>query len=330
MKWWYSEVNIKNRSVTYGYKFENSRIVVDEAEAEIVNQVFKEYINGLSLLKISNLLIQKGIEYLPDQVKWSKNKIRRIIENENYLGNNMYPQIVDTDIFNQANNIKDDRDTTKNTDRSNYIYKLKMPVLCSECNNQMKRRRQADKEITEKWICSECKHSVSIFDTELISKITDMLNYLILNTSLIQSDSVSDKSTATIKTENEINRMLEIAEVDKNILKQKIFDLAALKYADLDSLSYITEQIKTEFENSAQLKDISLSLLMKTVKAIQLNTDAEICLVLKNNQTIRKEKDYGTENSQIHSTDNNSTIKYKESIPTRESSSILSSVYKAG
>ena len=323
-------MNIKNRNIIYGYKFENGRIVIDDAEAEIVNQVFKEYVNGLSLLKISNLLIQKGIEYLPNQVKWSKNKIRRIIENKKYLGDDMYPRIVNTDIFNQANNIKDDRDTTKNTDHSNYIYKLKIPVLCSECDGQMKRRRQADKEITEKWTCSECGHSVSILDIELIRKITNTLNYLILNPSLIKSDSLSDKSIKTIKLENEINRMLEIADVDKNILQQKIFELAGLKYADLDSLSYITEQIKSEFESSDYLKDISLPLLMKTVKAIYLNANAEICLVLKNNQTIRKETVYGTENGQIHSADNNSAIQYKESIPARESSSILSSFYKAG
>lgn len=323
-------MNAKNRNILYGYKFENGNIVADKSESEIVNYVFTKYVNGLSLLKIANLLTQKGIEYLPNQVNWNKGKIKRIIEDKRYLGDDKYPKIIETDIFNQANSIKDDRDTTKNTDRSNYIYKLKIPVLCSECNEQMKRKRQADKEITEKWICSECGHSVSIFDIELISKITDSLNYLINNPALIKSDAVSNKSLETIRTENEINRMLEMADVDKNILQQKIFELAALKYADLDSGSYISEQIKSEFENAESLKQISLSLLMKTTRAIQLNTNAQISLILKNNQIVGKEESYGTENSQIHSTDNNSTIQYKESISARESSSLLPRIYKAG
>lgn len=323
-------MEIKNRSIIFGYRFENGRIVVDNTEAKIVNQVFTDYVNGLSLLKITNLLIQNGIEYLPNQVKWSKNKIRRIIENKKYLGDDTYPQIVDTDIFYQANSIKDDRDTTKNTDRSNYIYKLKIPVLCSECNEQMKRKRQANKEITEKWICSECGHSINIFDGDLISEINDMLNYLIHNPTLIKSDAVSNKSLETIRTENEINRMLEIADVDKNILQQKIFELATLKYADLDSGSYISKQIKSEFENAEELTEISLPLLMKTTQAIQLNTNAQISLVLKNNQIIGKEKGYGTENSQVHSTDNNNTIRYEESISSGKSGSILPSIYKAG
>lgn len=323
-------MDAKIRNIFYGYKFENGKIVIDNNEAEIVKYVFTEYVNGLSLLKISNLLIQNGIEYLPNQVKWSKNKIRRIIENENYLGNKKYPQIVSEDIFNQANRIKDKKDTAKNTNRSNYIYKLKLPVLCSECNCEMKRRRQASDKITEKWFCTECGHSVSIFDIDLISKITDTLNYLILNPTLIKSDSASDKSVDTIKTENEINRMFEIPDLNKDILKQKIFELASLKYADLDSIEYITKQIKTEFENSQLLTELSLPLLMKTTKAIQLNANAEIYLVLKNNQTIRKDNAYGTENSQIHSTDHNCTIKYTESIPAKEGSSLLPCIYKAG
>lgn len=233
-------------------------------------------------------------------------------------------------IFIQANSSKAERDTTKNIKRTSYIYKLNMPVICSECSGQMRRTHHPKLAITERWICTECGQSIGIFDEELISKITDNLNYLIHNPTLIKSNSELDKSVDTIRIENEINRMLEIADVDKNILQQKIFELAALKYTDLDSGSYISEQIKSEFENAESLKQISLSLLMKTTQAVQLNINAQISLVLKNNQIIGKENGYGTENSQIHSTDSNSTIQYKESISSRESSCLLPRIYKAG
>lgn len=323
-------MNAKNRNILYGYKFENGNIVADKSESEIVNYVFTKYVNGLSLLKIANLLTQKGIEYLPNQVNWNKGKIKRIIEDKRYLGDDKYPKIIETDIFIQASSSKTERDTTKNIKRTSYIYKLNMPVICSECGGQMRRTHHPKLTVTERWICTECGQSTGIFDKELISKITDNLNYLIHNPTLIKSNSESDKSVDTIRTENEINRMLEIADVDKNILQQKIFELAALKYADLDSGSYISEQIKSEFENAESLKQISLSLLMKTTRAIQLNTNAQISLILKNNQIVGKEESHGTENSQIHSTDYNSTIQYKESLSARESSSLLSRIYKAG
>lgn len=323
-------MNAKNRNILYGYKFENGRIVILDAEAKIVNQVFADYVNGLSLLKIANLLTQKGIEYLPNQVNWNKGKIKRIIEDKRYLGDDKYPQIIEVDLFNRANSTKAIRDTTKNTTRNKYIYKLNMPVICAECGGQMRRTHHPKLAITERWICNDCGQSIGIFDEELINKITDTLNYLIHNPLLIKSDSLSDKSKETVKTENEINRMLEISDVDKNILQQKIFELATLKYADLDSGSYISEQIKAEFENAELSDKIPLTLLMKTTQAIQLNTDSEISLILKNNQIIGKEENHGTENSQIHSTDNNGTIKYQESLSAREGGSLLPRIYKAG
>lgn len=323
-------MNAKNRNILYGYRFENGIIVADESESEIVKLVFAEYVKGLSLLKIANLLTEKGIEYLPNQVNWNKGKIKRIIEDKRYLGNDKYPKIIEMELFVQTNSSKVSRDTTKNVKRTSYVYKLNIPVICSECGGQMRRTHHPRLTVTERWICNECGQSVGIFDEELLCKVTDNLNYLIHNPLLIKSESATDKSLETIRTENEISRMLEIPNADKEILQQKIFDLAALKYADLDSGSYISEQIKAEFENAEPLAEISLPLLMKTTQAIQLNTDSEISLVLKNNQTIRKEKIYGTENSQIHSTDNNGTIKCKESISARESRSLLPRIYKAG
>ena len=87
-------MNAKNRNILYGYKFDNGKIAVDKHEAKIVNQVFTEYVKGLSLLKIANLLNQKGIEYLPNQVNWNKGKIKRIIEDKRYLGDDKYQRLL--------------------------------------------------------------------------------------------------------------------------------------------------------------------------------------------------------------------------------------------
>lgn len=194
----------------------------------------------------------------------------------------------------------------------------------------MKRIHDTQMKVKEKWVCEECNHSVKISDAEFIKKITNKFNYLIKNPNVIKSESQSNTSNETVKTENEINRMLEISNIDKTILKKKIFNLASLKYADLDSSIYISEQIKTEFENTEQLTEISLPLLMKTTQSIQLNTNSEISLILKNNQIIGKEQRHGTENSKIHSADNNGTIKCEEYLSARESGSVLPCIYKAG
>lgn len=323
-------MNIKNRNIPYGYKFEKGKITVDDFETTIVRKVFTDYISGLSLLKISNVLNDRKIEYLPAQIKWNKNKIKRMIEDERYLGTEKYPQIIEYELFNKANHVKSKRDTTKNIKRTSFIYNLNKPVVCSECNGQMKRTHHPQLKITEKWICMRCGCSVSILDEDLLNGIKEMLNFLILNPSIIKVDLETDMSSTTIKTENEINRMLETTDFDKKLILSKIFELASSKYEDLDSGSYISNKIRTEFDKAKPLTDISLSLLSKTVKEIRLDKDADISLLLKNNQIIGKEECYGSKSSQIHCTDNNCAIRSQKAISAGTGGSVLPSFNKAG
>lgn len=236
-------MNIKNRNIPYGYKFEKGKITVDDFEITIVRKVFNDYINGLSLLKISNILNDRKIEYLPDQVKWNKNKIKRMIEDKRYLGTEKYPQIIEYELFNKANNVKSKRDTTKNIKRTSYIYNLNKPVVCSECNGQMKRAHHPQLKITEKWICMRCGCSVSILDEDLLNGIKEKLNFLILNPSIVKVDLQTDTSSTTIKTENEINRMLEKTDFDKRLIMNKIFELASLKYEDNVAEQLLNEEV---------------------------------------------------------------------------------------
>lgn len=143
-----------------------------------------------------------------------------------------------------------------------------------------------------------CGCSVSMLDENLLNGIKEIL----LEPSIITSHSDTDKSIATIKTENEINRILESIDFDRKLIINKIFELASLKYEDLDSDSYISNKIRAEFDKEKLLTDISLPLLSKTVKEIRLNKDADISLLLKNNQNIGKEECYGSKSSQIHCT----------------------------
>ena len=55
---------MKNRRVKYGYAYQNGVITVNPTESTTVKRIFDLYINGLSLIKIVQLLIAENIEYL--------------------------------------------------------------------------------------------------------------------------------------------------------------------------------------------------------------------------------------------------------------------------
>lgn len=57
---------MKNRTVPYGYKYENGIIVLHPQESEIVKQICTAYLNGQSLLDIATTLNEQRVEYMPE------------------------------------------------------------------------------------------------------------------------------------------------------------------------------------------------------------------------------------------------------------------------
>lgn len=93
----------KNRVIPFGYCMKNGEITVDYTESKAVIEIFEEYLNGSSLMQIARLMESEKIRYTADSEHWNKNMVKRIIENEKYLGNDKYPQIISKTFFNQAN-----------------------------------------------------------------------------------------------------------------------------------------------------------------------------------------------------------------------------------
>lgn len=101
------------RSISFGYKLELGRLIILEEEAQIVKQVFNDYLGGKSLANIATELQERKIEYMTGCWDWNKNRVSRIIENRKYIGANGYPVIISEISFNQANLQKSSKSTTK-------------------------------------------------------------------------------------------------------------------------------------------------------------------------------------------------------------------------
>jgi hypothetical protein len=70
-----------------GYdKDENGNLVINPEQAEIVKRIFREYLEGASCQKIAKGLERDGISTVRGNTKWHDNSIRRILENEKYMG----------------------------------------------------------------------------------------------------------------------------------------------------------------------------------------------------------------------------------------------------
>ena len=81
--------------VPYGYAITDGVVTVDERAADQVRDFFEKYISGLSLAVAG---IQK-----------THSSMGLILKNVNYLGNDVYPAIIDKETFDKAEEVRSKR-----------------------------------------------------------------------------------------------------------------------------------------------------------------------------------------------------------------------------
>ena len=76
----------------YGYTIRDGRLEIQEKEAENIRKIFKNYLAGNALIKSADLA----------GVKKNSSSVKRILTNKKYLGNEIYPKIIDRESFEKA------------------------------------------------------------------------------------------------------------------------------------------------------------------------------------------------------------------------------------
>ena len=77
---------MKNRYIPYGYTIRNGKLVIEKGEAEIIRQIYEQYIAGASLKEIAEQLTKRQVPYSEKTADWGKARVARIIGNTKYLG----------------------------------------------------------------------------------------------------------------------------------------------------------------------------------------------------------------------------------------------------
>lgn len=278
---------MKKRNIPFGYQWENGIITAHPAESKIVIEIFAAYIAGRSLLQIAEALNKNSIEYLPGVIGWNKARLKRMIEDARYLGTESFPAIVEQTAFDKAQVIKFDRNTQKDIDRMAKIRTLPVPVCCEACGVPMRRLHDSRTSHQEKWVCQSCGTAIKITDT-------DLLNELIADPEQVHyTPAVSEPPLELLRLKNEIGRMLDGTMIDKELLKNKIFEYASRQYDELDVGERITMEMSAALLDTGLLSSYSTELVKAIVTAITLHADKGVTLTLKNGQQVRKERSDG-------------------------------------
>lgn len=285
---------MKNRTVPYGYKYENGIIVLHPQESEIVKRICTAYLDGQSLLTIATWLNEEKIEYIPEVIGWNKSRLKRIIEDERYLGKEPYPAILSEENHTAMQRIKESRNTQKDTDRRTDIFQIAVPVKCPICGGRMLRRHDSRYKVQQWWICEndECKTLIKIADSDLLKAINGILTGITPERIQPTDTSESEPSMAVRRVNNEISRLFDTTDVDKESLRKKLLEGISKRYEDIDNTPYTTRKIKAELIGNHPTEGVQK--INKTVREIILYTDLTVGIILLNGQFIGKEHTNGS------------------------------------
>ena len=94
------------RMILFGYEKRRFKPFVNQTEAKTVKRIFNEYLSGKSLSAIADGLTKEQVVYFKDKTVWTKNAVKRILENPHYAGDSEYPAIISAEAFEKARDIR--------------------------------------------------------------------------------------------------------------------------------------------------------------------------------------------------------------------------------
>jgi hypothetical protein len=238
------------------------KYLVEPTESEAVRWIFEMYLNGMSLKSIA---AEMTVPYNTDKILWNKNMVSRILENKRYVGDDIYPQVVEQGIFERANAIKAEKGKAVLPVDSTAKY---VRGLLRYANNM------------------ECRR-LSVSDIKALTVTT--INTLIVDPTLAAPiDSVEYKPTAKLTiAEEKIKEQMNDPAADADKLMTDILLAASMRY---DCINYDdrdkTDHLFDILTRHEKIEDFDMELTQKVIKYISVDCGT-ISAELVNGKTIQ-------------------------------------------
>ena len=267
-------------------------IIAEPTESQAVKDIFKLYLDGKSMSELARQMSISQISYNGITFDWNKNMVKRILENEKYLGKDGYPALIDSETFYRANARKKIKATSVN-EISEELKIIRSLTYCTECGHRLS--RIGGNTQTDKWDCRniECsRFNYRLTDNMIKDILLHILNAVIANPDLLDTDSEISAYTTNIKVkcqQNEINRLMDNPEIDSEKVKTEILRLAELKYdcCTYDESPQKTEYLKELLSDREQLNIIDYDLLKSCVSRILIGHFYTVEIEFINGVTIK-------------------------------------------
>ena len=272
------------RTVPFGYAVEKGKKVSVADEAAVIIEVYEHYCSGETFKQIADSLTARGVKYLKNDSQWNKNNVARLIDDSRYLGNEEYPQIVPTELYERVRTCREGR-SAKKTELHSDIKLIKDKLVCGQCGKPFSRKNKW--KTREKWICSSgCKCSVYLDDITIIRNINSVIaNPMVCTLQGKNISSYTPTSNITRLT-NDVNRMLEQTKIEFMTVANSILECASEKF-DCCNIEVNDELTQLILEMFAEATGFNEELIAQTVEQIIIDENGKIKLRVKSGVEIK-------------------------------------------
>lgn len=274
---------MKNRTIPFGYQYENGVLAINPPEAHTVQKVFTAYLSGEPLSKIAAHLTAKLVEYLPGYWKWDKARVKRLLDNANYIGNGEYPPIIKEKDFQMAHQKKDSANTNRQIADED-IKLFKSLVHCHHCGCPMVRRMDSRMGHPVTWKCPQCDYFLPLPDEDFKQRVF-LLQQRLVDKPLLaekEEEAIPVTSMEARQLTNEIFRKLDSGNFSEDELVTLALQCGLKNYEAINSARHITDRLTATLLHAGPLSAFDRTLFERTISEIHLTQKGEILLKLQN------------------------------------------------
>lgn len=284
------------RHIPLGYCVAQGKAQIDPENSQVVQAIYTAYDNGASCNAIAKDLTAKGIRTANQKAVWHCCMVGKILENQKYLGDGFYPQMIEEALFQRVQNRRKERaeklGKTNTLNGHNNRTLWNELLICGQCGGTY--WQCVDKQQEKRWKCKKDAHkkgmgceNLSLTQVQLEDGFLRVLQEVMEHPScLIQRKSIRKRkqSLLEIRLTKEIQNLLMSPCCDVKRLKELAYARAAEQYQHtvFDDSDFQTEKLLYLLNHMPVPAKFDSHLLVETMRKIVVAKEGYLEFHFKN------------------------------------------------
>lgn len=284
------------RHIPLGYSVAQGKAQIDPETSQVVQDIYTAYDNGASCNAIAKDLTAKGIQTANQKAVWHCCMVGKILENQKYLGDGFYPQMIEEALFQRVQERRKER--AKKLGKTNTLNGYNNRTLwnelliCGQCGSVY--WQCVDKQQQKQWKCKKDVHkkgmgceNLSLTQVQLEDGFLRVLKEVMEHPScLIQRKSIRERkqSLLEIRLTKEIQNLLMSPCCDAKRLKELAYERAMEQYQHtvVDDSDFQTEKLLYLLSSTPVPTKFDSHLLAETMRKVVVAKEGYLEFHFKN------------------------------------------------